>query len=522
MIERLRRLSVQGLSLVTLIAASAILVLSNFIASRNVWRLDVTENQRYSLSPATLETLSSLKEPVQVWLLQSTRDPARLSLRQALVAYEAASRKIEVHSVDPDQNPLAFAEAKQRFKMNPGRTEGASIVADSWIVVASGDRHWFVSQADLMDVEKSNDPRARPREERALTGAIRNVSRGTKPRLCFVQGHGERELTDASPDGLAFLQTLLEKDNYETLSIDSAASHAPEPFKACSVVLVPGLRAPLSKEEEARLRSYLLAGGNALLAVGPLSGDTGTGLLRPNLAEVTRPFGIDFEEDLAIELDEKLAFPDSRGVRFLATAKDHAISQALIPAPNRIQLQTLVQFSRSLRSVPSEGSAIPSVLLTSSELSYGITSIAGASSWKSVPDKKSGDVSGPLPLAFASERPALTSTQKGPRLVVLGSSDAFQSSHWRAEGNARGMAMLVENAIAWLASTPQVLDVPERQDLAAGIRITAEAKSEIERFVLAYVPLACALLGLMIFLFRKSGERAPYVPLVKPASEKKV
>jgi ABC-type uncharacterized transport system len=521
MIERLRKLSVQGLSLATLVAASVILVLSNFIASRNVRRFDVTENQRYSLSAATLETLRTLKEPVQVWLLQSTRDPARLSLRQTLVAYEAASNKIDVHSVDPDQDPLAFAEAKQRFKMNPGRTEGASIVADSWIVVAAGDRHWFVSQADLMDVEKSNDPRARPREERALTGAIRNVSRGIKPRLCFVQGHGERELTDASPDGLAFLQTLLEKDNYDALSIDSAASQASDPFNACAVVLVPGLRSPFSKQEEARLRRYLLAGGNALLAVGPISGDTTTGLLRPNLAEATRPFGIDFEEDLVLELDEKLVFPDSRGVRFLATARDHAISQALIPAPNRIQLQTLVQFSRSLRAVPTEDSAIPSVLLTSSELSYGISSIARTSSGSSVPEKKSSDVTGPLSLAFASERKALPPSQKGPRLVVIGSSDAFQSSHWRAEGNARGMAMLVENAIAWLASTPQVLDVPERQDLAAGIRITAEAKSEIERFVLAYVPLACALLGLVIYFFRKSGERAPYVSHVKRVPGKK-
>jgi ABC-type uncharacterized transport system involved in gliding motility auxiliary subunit len=513
LLSHLKRFSVEGLSLASIVAAAFILVVTNFLGARHYTRWDVTESQRYSLSAATLETLSHLKEPVQVWVLLHSSDPMRLSLRQTLIAYEAASSKVEVHLVDPDRDPAAFADAKQRFKMDEGRTAGASVVSDSPAVVAQGDRHWFISHSDLLDLEKADDLRAKPKEERALTGAIRNVTRGTKSRLCFVQGHGERELTDASPDGLSFLQTLLEKDNYELVSMDSQASQAQDLFKPCTVVLIPGPRAPFSKEEEARLRAYLLSGGNALLAVGPLNADTDSGLTRPNLSNVTKPFGIDFDEDLVVETDEKFVLPDSRGIRFLATPKDHVITQALVPLPNRIQLQTVAHFTRSLRAVPSVSDAapLPVLLLETSKSAYGLVSVAGAANWKDVPEKKTTDIAGPLPLAFASER-TLANNGKGPRLVVIGSSSAFLQAHWRVDSTGRGMAMLVENSIAWLASTPQVLDVPERQGVLAGIRITADSKTEIERYVLLYIPLSAVLLGLVVFLFRRSQERAPYKP----------
>jgi hypothetical protein len=506
--KRLALTSVEGLSLLSIVFASVILVAGNFLSARHFKRWDLTESRRYTLSAATLETLRGLDEPVHVWLLMHSSDPIRVSLRQTLVSYEAVSPKIEVHAIDPDRDPIAFADVKQRFKMDAGRASGGTVIADAPAVVSQGDRHWFVSHADLLDIEKSDDPRAKPKEERAITGAIRSVRKGTKSRLCFVQGHGERELTDGSADGIQFLQTLLEKDNYDVASVEATGT---EPFKGCSVVVVAGARAPYSKDEEQKLKAYVLGGGNALIAVSPINADTDTGMALPGLSEVTKPFGIEFDQDLVFELDDKRVFPDSRGIRFLGEAKDHAISQALLPGPNRINLQTIVHFARSLRAVPGEGGVIPTPLLVTSSVAYGVTNIAGAAKWDGLPAKKTTDLSGPLTLAFAAERIA-SPGQKAPRMVVIGTGSAFLGVHWRVDGTGRGMAMLVENAIAWLASTPQVLDVPDRQDVAAGIRITAESKDEIQRFVLVYIPLAALLLGLLVFFFRRSNERAPHKP----------
>jgi hypothetical protein len=74
---------------------------------------------------------------------------------------------------------------------------------------------------------------------------------------------------------------------------------------------------------------------------------------------------------------------------------------------------------------------------------------------------------------------------------------------------ARGAALLVESALSWLAAKPEIVDIPERAAVPAGIRITEESRSEITRYVLVYMPLAAGLLGIAVALRRRSTEGAP-------------
>lgn len=521
---RLAQLSGRSLLLGSTAAAIVIAVVLNVLGARHYKRWDLTSDRRYSLSPATVETLRSLPETVHVWVLFSGGDPLKESVKQMLVAYQAETTKIEVHYIDPDKNPAGFADVKKRFKMDAGRTIGSSVVSDAVIVVSRDDRHWFISPSDLVEVENADDPRAKPREERALTGALRNVLGGDKPKLCFVTGHGERDLKDGSPDGIGFLQDLLEKDNYEVTSVDTTVPGAHEPFKGCQVAILPGPQGAFTKEEEARLRTYLLSGGNALFAVGPMNADTDTGLMRSGLGEALAPFGIGLEEDLVFETAERAFYPESAGIRFDAVARPHAVTQPLVVEAGRARVapKTIVHFARSLHRVAGEGNAVPVDLLATSAEAYGVVNVVGAAEWTAAPAKKSGDIPGPLVLAMASERPKLApSAAHGPRVVVIGTRSALLPTHWRVDGDGRGMAMLVENAIAWLSAKPQVLDVPDHQKVAAGIRITESSRGEIQRFVLAYIPLAAVLLGLVVFFMRRSGERAAYVPKTAKAPAKK-
>jgi hypothetical protein len=111
---------------------------------------------------------------------------------------------------------------------------------------------------------------------------------------------------------------------------------------------------------------------------------------------------------------------------------------------------------------------------------------------------------------MASERPKIgPSAGHGPRLVVLGSGLALHSENWTQPRSLRGMAFLVENAISWLTAQPAVVDVPERPAVAAGIRITEESREQVRSYVLIYMPLAAALLGVAVALRRRSTEGAP-------------
>lgn len=496
--------------LVGVVALVVVAILLNVISARHFTRWDWTANRRYSLSSATVETLRSLSEPVEVWVLLGPADPIEQSVKQLLVAYQAETTKLDIHYVDPDRDVVALEDVRKRFKIETGRTEEGHVVADAIVVVAKGTRHWFLSTADMVEVQTGDDTRVKPREERAMTGAIRSVLGSEKSRLCFTGGHGEMNPEDPGQEGAGLLKDVLVKDNYEIKVVDVGAPSTALPLEGCGVTVIAGLRGAFTKDEAERLRTYLLSGGNLLLAASPIPGDTDTGLVPPNLDRALLPFGIALDEDLVVEEDEGAVFPGTGGIRFVGSARPHAITAALVPGDKQEKPRIVMHFVRSMKHASEPGSAAPSDLLFTSGKAFGLTNVAGASEWKDAPRKKAGDLGGPLVIAMAAERAKLTpSAAHGPRVVVIGSANVLTSPTFREPLPLRGGALLVESAISWLASKPQVLDVPDRASVSAGIRITEDDRSAVRRYVLFLMPGTVAVLGVFIAMWRRRTEGTP-------------
>lgn len=507
-----------GVALAMLIA-----VLLNVVAGRHFTRWDWTSNQRYSLSPATLETLRSLSEPVEVWVLLGPADPIEQSVKQLLVAYQAETTKLDIHYVDPDRNVVALEDVKKRFKIETGRTEEGHVVADAIVVVAKGSRHWFLSASDMVEVQAGDDTRVKPKEERAMTGAIRSVLAAQKSRLCFTTGHGEMNPDDVGQEGAGMLKDVLVKDNYELATVDPGAPAKATPFDQCGVVVIAGLRSPWSKEETERLRTFLLEGGNLLLATSPITGGSETGMVAANLDRALAPFGINLDDDLVIEEDPAASIPGTGNIRFIAHARPHALTAALAKESDRHEVPKIIlHFARSMRRASEPGSANPSDLLFTSNKAFGLMNIAGASEWKDAPAKKPGDLGGPLVVAMASERAKVSpSAAHGPRVVVVGSASVLTSPTFREPAPLRGAALFTESAISWLASKPQVLDVPDRAAVSAGIRITEDDRLAVRRYVLFLMPGTVALLGIFIAVWRRRTEGTVEAEPSKPKKKAK-
>ncbi len=502
----------QATALVGVVAAFVVAMLVNVVAARRYTRWDWTSAQRYTLSAATKTTLHELNEPLDLWVLMGGADPLEQSVKQLLVSYAAETSQLKVHYVDPDRDTAELEDVRKRFNIQAGVTQDGHVATDAIMVVAKGDKHWFLGASDMVEVTSAEDTRARPREEQAITGAIRNVSRdGERPRLCFTTGHGELALGEGGPRGLSFLSDILSKDNYEPGTVDTTDPNAHEPFKGCAVVVVAGPRADFSKEEEARLRTYLLEGGSLLAALSPINGTSDAGMVPPGLADALAPFGIGLDEDLVFEMEPSLVLPSSRNIRFYVTAKPHPVTAGLVRSdevhdPPRVS----VHFTRSLKHVAPPGSVQAAELLATSERAFAVTSVAGAADWKDVPTPKDGDPKGSLVVAMASERPKTNKdAPHGPRVVVIGTGSVLVRQNWDEPMPLRGSVFLVESAISWLAAKPEILDVPAKPELSAGIRIDEASRSEVRRYVLVFMPLAAALLGLAVALRRRSTEGGP-------------
>jgi hypothetical protein len=504
--------SARGVELGGVLGAIVFGVTLNFLSARHYHRWDWTAAKRYSLTPPTLETIHSLPDHVEVWVLMGDGDPLQLSVKQMMTAYLAETDKLDVHYIDPDRDAVALEDIRKRYEIQTGRTADGRVVTDAIMVVAHGDRHWFLTSSDMFEVSSAEDARAKPREEQAITSAIRNVIGGEKPKLCFTSGHGEAPLKQGGDDGLLYLDDVLEKDNYTTTVVDTTAQDAHDPFAGCAVVIIASPRAAFSKDEAARLKSYLLLGGNAFIAASPINADSTSGMASLGLEEALAPFGIAADDDLVIETDDKVVIPDTRGTRFIAQAKPHPVTAALAPGSDttRDPPRVIIELARSLSHVTPEGAATAVDLLASGPASFAVSSIAGAAEWRETPEKKPQDRSGPLTLAMASERPKLSpSAAHGPRVVVIGSGWMLLSRNWQEPGPMRGAAILIENSISWLAAKPEVLDVPARPSVAAGLRITEESERSIFWYVIVEMPAAVLLLAAAVWFWRRSTERAP-------------
>lgn len=499
-------------TLIGIAAAMIVIVLVNVIATRRFTRWDWTSNKRYSLTPATIQTLHDLPEPIQIWVLLGASDPLEQSVKQLLVAYQAETTKLDIHYVDPDKDVVALEDVKKRFKIETGRTDQGHVVADAIVVVARGERHWFLSTSDMVEISQSDDTRVKPKEERALTSAIRSVLASDKAKLCFTTGHGEMSPEDPGREGAGMLKDLLVKDNFEIAIVEPGAPNASEPFAQCGVAIVAGLRGAWTKDETERLRTYLLNGGNLLLAVSPITGASSeTGMVPPNLARALDPFGIALDEDLVIEEESDLVYPGTGGIRFVVAARPHAITSALVKADDKKDVPKIIlHFARSMRKVTEPGAASPTDVLLTSPKAFGLMNVSGASEWRDQPQKKPGDLGGPLVVAMASERAKTNpAAAHGPRVVVIGSASALTSPTFREPLPLRGTALFTENAISWLAAKPQILDVPDKPTVSAGIRITDDDRASVRRYVLFMMPGTAAILGVMIALWRRRTEGRP-------------
>jgi hypothetical protein len=489
------------------IAAGAVAVLVNVLAARHYRRWDLTGHDLYTLSAPTISTLRSLGAPIDIDVLLASKDPLTGSVKSMLAAYQAETDRLRVRYVDPDWHPADFLALQQKYGIEAGRTDDGRVVTDAVIVVSrQGTKPFFVSGADIVD-SSGDDLRVRSKMEQALTLTLRNAIDGDRPRICFLAGHGERQLDDGSARGLGELDRRLKKNNYETVEVDTSRPDAKDPLSGCRVAVIAGPTETFGADEAAGIRTWFERGGNLFVLASPVPDSSNRRILPLSLGSITAAAGIGMGEDFVFELDQSRKLPGGYGEQFLAEPKTHAITAGLVGERNR-DLKILMVATQSLSRLPG-ATAIPAEVLSTSKDAFGMTDFFGWVKKGGAPEKASGDHPGPLPIAMAAELPAKKDAgaqAHGPRMVVVGSASVALGQSWQ-EPVLRGGAVFTESALSWLAARPAIVDIPDKPAFA-GARIEEGALGDVFRYVVFYMPFAVLLLGLAVYMRRRSTEGA--------------
>ncbi len=495
--------SFKALSAVGVLAAALIAVSVNVLVARFYKRWDWTEAGLYTLSNATVQTLHSLRDPVQIIVLLSASDNLTQSVHHMLDAYRAETTELRPRFIDPDRNPAEFLAIQKKYGIQAGKTEDGRVVTDASIVVARGSRHWFITTDDMMSYNDKSG-KVRPKLEQALTEGIANVLDRDKAEICFTKGTEELSIDNAGPTGLAELHFRLEKGNYKVKQVDTLTPTRNPRFSGCQVVVMAGPQKHVPKHTAKEVADYLKGGGNVMLLVNPVLDDDNK--IRPTgLEPIAELGGIHFDNDFIIEQDPSARLPSGLGANFFAVPKQHAITKALFDDDGKPRFRVLVEDAQSLKAT---SSGTPDALLASSPSAFSIDDLGPFVQGDKDVVKGPDNPSGPFTVAMASElpKPKGSRSSHGPRLVVVGTVNIAWSQSWR-DSTLLGDRLFVENAISWLAARPALVSVPAKASHAVGLSLTQDSISKVRNYVLLYMPGAGLLLAAFVLFRRRAAEK---------------
>ncbi len=280
----------------TLLLTIGIIVLINIISTRYFFRLDLTEDQRYSLSDATISILKNLDEPVTVTAYFSEDLPpdiekVRQDFKDMLIEYSNRSNGNVVYDfVNPNEDPETEMKAQQ------------SGIRPIMINVRDKDqlkqqKAYLGALLQLGD-KKEPIPFIQPGAamEYTLSSAIKKLSVKKKPVVALLQGNGE--------PALSALQQLRAQLNvmYDVKTVTfTDTSGVPLNYKTLAIIAPTD---SLSDRDFKYLDDFISRGGRLLLAINTVKGNFQTAqgeAVKTGIPKWLSKYGLTIEENFVID-----------------------------------------------------------------------------------------------------------------------------------------------------------------------------------------------------------------------------
>ena len=428
-----------------LLAVLAILVAVNYLGYRYHKRFDLTSEGLYTLSDQTRKILTGLKTDISVLHFDKTDDQ---QLADQMKEFKSLSRRINFQRIDPQEKPdLARKYGVQRM----GET-----------LVIAGDR----------------TERPTATTEQDLVNAVMKVTREQLKSICFLTGHGEKDLAGADAEGYQSMDKALQRENYQTRSINLVSENSVP--GDCSVLVIAGPKKALFPQEEKMIEVYLREAGKALLLLDPETD--------PGVATLLKDWNLEVRNDTVVDASGVgRLFGTGPAVPLVSEYASHPITRDMS------RTATFFPLARSIGKI-NESSSDQTIteLLKTSQQSWGETElVAGEARFDEGKDQK-----GPVTLGVTATRAV---GEKEARLVVIGDSDFADNNYARLAGNGD----LFLNTVNWLAQEEDLISIRPKSPTNRTVTMTSSQQRSFFWFIVLLMPLAVIGSGVYIWWKRR-------------------
>jgi len=429
---------------VQVVVALAIIAMLAFVTSRRHYRVDLTENQLYSLSDQTLKVLENLEKDVQVKAFFKT--DMHEFVQDRLDEYGYRSAKFSYEVIDPDEQ-VGVAKQYGISKYNT-------------LAVESGPKRELIENL----------------EEKDLTNAIIKVTREQDKVVYFVTGHGEKNIEDDTPQGYKNAAEAIRKENHTVKKLNLIRrGGVPD---SAHVVIVASPQVDYAPAELDSLESFVNRGGKLMLLLDP-DGPAG-------MRAFASRFGADVGADVVIDGSGfGQLFGAGPGMPMVQNYADHEITK-------NFELMTFFPLASSVRK--QDGDRNITELLKTSQQSWAEKDYASGE----VSYDENEDRIGPITLAVIAEKDG----DSGKSVVaVFGDSDFAINGYFGQQGNGD----LFLNTINYLAEEEDLISIRPKRPDDRRLTLTQADVSMIFYLVVIAAPLLMVVAGVVVFIKRNKS-----------------
>ena len=484
---------------IVLIAFVAIAVVLNFVIYWAVGRpdppgflrIDTTSTKQFIVSDATLNTLSNLREPIEVTAFFRRNNPKRQA------AWRNTEDLLSEFRRRSTEQPFTFRLVDPELEPNVA-TEYGITQFPSLAIEATDSR-----RTEVIPGLNPNDGPNVFSEQAIITGLL-VVNQIKQKTVMFISGHAVRDLLDEARGGggYSLAASALVRENYaianETLQELGRRLQSNDPDLFPAVVIFAGPTKDMTESEEAILLEYSRRGGSLLLTLEP---ETAPDSFKGFLSR----YGVGVGEGTVVDTASYVA-PNPTFLQIKNTNSqlpEHPLTEDfdVLYMPGA----TAFTYNIDPQTIPLTDEGIPYVRLE-------LVAISTLNSWAETNIENIGfqveeDQGGPHPVAVSVE--AVSEIGGSPRrendqlistqMVLIGDTDYASNAYF---GSARNGDLFV-NAVNYLADDYELITLRPKTIAFRELVLTESERNFVRWSGWLLMPILVALAGIWAWWRRR-------------------
>ena len=291
------------------------------------FRLDFTQDQRYTLNSSTIEILETLDRPIKIEVFLSGKLPAdylRLlgEIKGLIQSMDAHSNKILIEYIDPHEGASNSAELINEMKqygispeyiLSEKNQALEQIVIFPWAIVSDGNKTFRIPLITnkLGDSRQEKINRSIAQIEFKFFDAFFKLNRKQKKKLAVLTSHGtsdNKKITDLMKD----LQPYYKLASFDMKALENDPIKTLENLNMFELLVISNPKNAFSKEEKYILDQHLINGSKQLWMINPIAinhdsllnakGNAVASTIELNMSNIFFKYGFRLERNLVKDL----------------------------------------------------------------------------------------------------------------------------------------------------------------------------------------------------------------------------